>query len=223
MPYCCGGSHVLKKNARMRICQHVFLFYFLLPQHGIRVLYFERNKTFSVPATKEQSDFEFLRNSSSPPLDFVQCKTTHPLMKNLVSFLIRRMIQCLRIKPNVVPLPEAAGSLCLYGNKTEEVSGFFYLNFTQSLAFLPNQNSRDTDIESSSPLSRTDRQSVILSPNIMPIWSPSASDFLTCAASSSVSDFETSVTSPSASRILLSQTVCLKSFSFINKHRKYDS
>ena len=137
VPYCCGGSHVLNKNARMRICQHVFLFYFLLPQHGgIRVLYFERNKTFSVPATKEQSDFEFLRNSSSPPLDFVQCKTTHSLMKNLASFLTRRMMQCLRIKPNVVPLPEAAGSLCLYGNSTKEVSGFFFY-FTRSLAFLP--------------------------------------------------------------------------------------
>ena len=65
----------------------MFLYYLLLPQQGgIRVLYFERNKTFSIPATKEQSDFEFLRNSSSPPLDFVQCKTTHPLMKNLASF-----------------------------------------------------------------------------------------------------------------------------------------
>eukprot|EP00731_Ephydatia_muelleri_P010335 Em0005g921a len=78
-------------------------------------------------------------------------------------------------------------------------------------------NSWDTDIESSSPLSTTDRQSIMLSPNIMPTWSPSASDFQTCAASSSVgnfqtgktsssvSDFETSVTSPSASRILVSQ------------------
>ena len=117
---------------RTRACvfastRYVFLFYFLLPQHGgIRVLYFERNKTFSVPATKEQSDFEFLRNSSSPPLDFVQCKTTHHLMKNLASFLTRRMMQCLRIKPNVVPLPEAAGSLCLYANNTKEVSGFFF-------------------------------------------------------------------------------------------------
>eukprot|EP00731_Ephydatia_muelleri_P028962 Em0020g606a len=82
-------------------------------------------------------------------------------------------------------------------------------------------NSWDTDIESSSPLSTTDRQSIMLSPNIMPTWSPSASDFQTCAASSSVgnfqtgetsssvSDFETSVTSPSASRILVSQKVGL--------------
>ncbi|KAL5509559.1 hypothetical protein EMCRGX_G004950 [Ephydatia muelleri] len=107
-------------------------------------------------------------------------------------------MQCLRIKPNVVPLPEAAGSLCLYGNNTKE-------------------NSWDTDIESSSPLSTTDRQSIMLSPNIMPTWSPSASDFQTCAASSSVgnfqtgktsssvSDFETSVTSPSASRTCLTK------------------
>ncbi|KAL5473554.1 hypothetical protein EMCRGX_G028047 [Ephydatia muelleri] len=158
-------------------------------------LWFERNTTFSIPATKEQSDFEFLRNSTSPPMDFVQCKATHPLMKNLAT---RRMMQCLLIKPNVVPLPEAAGGLCLYGNNTKE-------------------NSWDTDIESSSPLSTTDRQSIMLSPNIMPTWSPSASDFQTCAASSSVgnfqtgetsssvSDFETSVTSPSASRILVSQ------------------
>ena len=66
VPYCCGGSHVLNKNARMRICQDIctcFYFIFVLPQQdGTRVLYFERNKTFSIPATNEQSDFGFLRN-----------------------------------------------------------------------------------------------------------------------------------------------------------------
>ena len=87
----------------------------------------------------------FLRKSSSPPLDFVQCITTHPWMKNLASFLTRRMMQCLRIKPNVVPLPEAAGSLCLYGNNTKEVSGFFIL-FHTKFSFFTLTRTRGTRI-----------------------------------------------------------------------------
>ena len=39
-----------------------FYFIFCCRNMVVFVSYFERNKTFSVPATKEQSDFEFLRN-----------------------------------------------------------------------------------------------------------------------------------------------------------------
>ena len=103
---------------------------------------FERNTTFSIPATKEQSDFEFLRNSPHR-LWISSCKATHPLMKNLAT---RRMMQCLRIKPNVVPLPEAAGSLCLYGNNTKEVSGYFNLKVHTKFSFFTLTRTRGTRI-----------------------------------------------------------------------------
>eukprot|EP00731_Ephydatia_muelleri_P000801 Em0001g801a len=142
----------------------------------VLVSYMERNKKFTIPASKEQSDVEFLKKEF------------------FTAFGIRRT------QDHTVTLQSFDDE---FGEFVDTKDDALFVNKTKLKAILVRQsetNSKLWDAEIESSRSTSELQSFTSSPtSSIRAWSPSVSDIETRATSPSISDIQIRATSPSTS------------------------